>query len=729
MPKYITWVLVAIAWVGLVSGSAAREALPPSMWIVRLHCEDGCASYVREVRARLEPREDLGRVNVLSHPGYPEILFLVGADDAAARRLSALPFVEDVRPAAPARPQEGALETYRIAGQVVSQSGAPIANAWVSATEFRTGSLASGLSDPSGAFSLQVNLPGDWLVVAQQLFDHGFADPVWVHVPPEVTDVRLVVRENDRLITGVVRDADGKPVSNASVAAEALRCAEGNIYRAYTDETGSYQFSVPAGEYEVSVETLPQPLARRVDLREAQTATLNFQMPAAYRVTGRVIGDGDQPVWKSRVRARPMSACRDVDRWADRDETDGGGNYALSLGGISYWVRATWPGDAIYGVVTTTISPQADVAGLDLRLPEVYPVRGNVRTHSGGSLSGAFDVVALTPGGEEVAHTRPDSSGAFTFTLMAGRYSLASVIQGYPDPAPVVVDVAGPVTDVELRAPEAFQVTGRVLDRSGGPLTGATVMAQPVGTGEAESTPLKSDASGAYTLTVPAGVYELRAVADVPFPSQVVTVTQDISGIDFTYPTTYRVSGVVRDASGQPITQGMVYYVVPGQYSGHEYVQSKLIYYDGSFAFDLPAGTYEVEVEACGYASARRQVTVPPDASLTLTLDPLSQRIRGRVTLVGGAPACGVPVVAQAGDVSYETETLADRVYGWGAGAYELRVGPGSYLVRPASKRYPSSTPPQRRVTVPPDVTHADFVIHGLLSQRVYLPILLRDGK
>ncbi|HEY64949.1 MAG TPA: carboxypeptidase regulatory-like domain-containing protein [Caldilineae bacterium] len=730
MPRIVTWLLLAVAWTWAMGEIAAQEVPSSSVWIVHLDChEDDCSRQAMAIRREAARRG--GRVAMLPHPANPGRWLLLGADEETIARMRAHAPVLEVRRLAYDE-SRGALDGgYQIAGQVVDQYDAPVPNAWVSATEFESGQLAGGFSDASGAFQIDIPFAGDWLVIAQGLFDHGFSSPAWVRVPPGATDVRLVVRKGDHLIHGVVRDADGLPVADAMVMAETLVCVDGNLYQAYTDEEGHYELRVPAGEYEVSVDLVPQPRARHVDLRDQDSVELDFQLPTVHSISGQVRRGDGQPVSEAPVRAMPSSACRIPRRWADQDETDASGRYALFLGEISYQVLAEWPEDIGYGVVTTTLTPREVRSDLDFVLPELYPVQGTTQTHSGGVLYGPFRVVASTPDGQEVAYTQPDDSGVFTFTLMAGRYVIGANIVGYPDPPTVTIEVTGPVTGIALRSPEAFTISGHVMDRSGQPMEDVTIMAQPVGEGEPESAVRGTDASGAYTLTVPAGVYEIRAVADVPFPSRVVTVMEDVTGIDFTYPVTYHVRGRVQDASGHPITLGRVYYIIPGKHPGNDYIQSELIYYDGSFAMDLPAGAYWLEAEACGYARGRRTIRVLGDISVTLTLTPLSHRIRGRVTTADGAAACGVPIVARVDEALYEGETMADWVQEMDLGTYELRVGPGEYVVHPASERYPFSVPSARRIAVPPDAENVDFVVFPKFSEKItlYLPISLRDGR
>ncbi len=725
MKRIIVWAMIAVfAWVGVGRGYAAADDTLPLPWIIEVACDEDCPAQVQDVLRVVRSTSRASHVVAVIPPARSDMLWLSGIDEDSIRRLRAFPSVLSARPATRVEGLTVAGTEYHIAGVVVDQQGAPVQQAWVYATDLRSGQVVADFSDASGAFDLVVPHAGDWLLTAQNFFNHGVADPVWVHVPPDVLDIRLLLRTGDHVVSGYVRDAQGQPVADVPVEAIARQCDRENIYKTNTDEDGRYEIALPAGIYEISAASVPRPPSRLIELRDQTPVTLNFQMPPAYQLGGQVRRSDGQPVADAVVLATPVSACHDLERWSDEATANDQGFYTLFLGEIPELIRAYWPEETGYGVVSTTVSLQRPITGADLQLPDLYPVSGTTLTAGGGSLSGDFLVEALTPAGDVVGRVTPEASGAFTFTLMSGRYTIQALVLGYPDPAPVMIEVTRPITGIELRSPPAFQIRGRVLDRAGQPVAGAVVIAQPAGSGEPESTPRSTDATGTYTLTVQAGVYEVRAVKDVPFPPRLITVTADITDVNFTYPITYQVRGLVKDEHGQPISTGSVFYLVQGLYPGNTYVQKRPIYYDGSFQFDLPAGTYEIEVDVCGYVRERRTVTGPPDVSLSFTLVPLSQKIQGRVTTLDGAPACAIPISAQAGDLLYETETATDWLQEVAPGTYALTVEPETYSVQPNASDYPLSVPEEARITVPPDADQVDFMVYRRLPQWHYFPLM-----
>ncbi len=139
---------------------------------------------------------------------------------------------------------------------------------------------------------------------------------------------------------------------------------------------------------------------------------------------------------------------------------------------------------------------------------------------AGGTLAGTVtDVTTTTPiAGARVSATdasreftaTTDANGHYELFLAAGDYVVTARAFGYQaDTAPLVTIVAGQTTtrDFHLVALPRFTVSGHVTaSEDGSPIEGANVLA--VGTPVA---PVKTDASGAYSLVLPIGTFTLRA--------------------------------------------------------------------------------------------------------------------------------------------------------------------------------------------------------------------------
>lgn len=140
-----------------------------------------------------------------------------------------------------------------LAGRVVDSAGAPVAGAFVGLTDLRR----STTTDPTGAFRFDSVGRGQWIVQVRKI---GYkpqtltADvdpslpPLEVRLFSSVRTLVPVVTAASRLgLSGVVRDAGGKPVANARV-----RILGANL-QTTTDSAGSFWIAAPKGNHMVAV--------------------------------------------------------------------------------------------------------------------------------------------------------------------------------------------------------------------------------------------------------------------------------------------------------------------------------------------------------------------------------------------------------------------------------------------------------------------------------------------
>jgi len=153
-------------------------------------------------------------------------------------------------------------------------------------------------------------------------------------------------------------------------------------------------------------------------------------------------------------------------------------------------------------------------------------LEGTVTAADGGApLSGA-DIHIENDSGQTF-DVMTDPAGYYTRTLMTGSYTVTATAFGYlPETAAGVAVVTDTITtqDFALQTATNFQVAGTVLEQG----TGAPLLAQ-VSVLDAPVSPVWTDpATGAYVLSVPAGVYSLQATADGHHPAlQVVNVNSN----------------------------------------------------------------------------------------------------------------------------------------------------------------------------------------------------------
>ena len=165
--------------------------------------------------------------------------------------------------------------------------------------------------------------------------------------------------------------------------------------------------------------------------------------------------------------------------------------------------------------------------GLELRnapirveLDRAAIIEGEVVGQSGEPVPGA-DVFALMESGDLAARTTSGSEGTFRISDAApGTIRLIANAQGYRrgEPVPLMVEAGDTRSGVVLPLARAKGVRGKVVDRSGAPVSGATVALVPdYGTGVVDA-----DSSVAVAVTGAEGTFVLAAD---PQPRQSVVAT------------------------------------------------------------------------------------------------------------------------------------------------------------------------------------------------------------
>jgi hypothetical protein len=237
-----------------------------------------------------------------------------------------------------------------------------------------------------------------------------------------------------------------------------------------------------------------------------------------------------------------------------------------------------------------------------------YLVSGVVSSVKGVAISGA-KVYANTTGSNFVTTT--SSTGSFSFSLDNGTYQTTAIAAGYVPSTRSVLVAGEPVPGVNFQLANptvhTYKVTGKVTDTSGIPIVTATV--SYVLDGTPGSVPVSP--AGYFTVLLPNGTYVLT-IAAPGYESKTTSATVSGHNIDTghfelmavgTAPT-YKVTGRVTDASGNPIVTATVSYVLNGT------PDSVSVNPSGYFTILLPNGTYVLTIAAAGYVSQTTNVTV-----------------------------------------------------------------------------------------------------------------------
>lgn len=296
----------------------------------------------------------------------------------------------------------------------------------------------------------------------------------------------------------------------------------------YPDATGFYSMSLLSGTYTVTASLSGyQPASQsNVVVQTNQVTTVNLTLnpvPVGY-IQGNVSLVGGFGIINNVV----------VSAGAVTTNPDNSGNYTLAVSPGTYQVIATLPAYIPDTVFNVTVTNQQTITGVNLVLT-LAPTNGLITgtvTLNGGS--GNVTQVVVSAGGG-VATTNPNALGFYTLDLPAGNYDVTASLTGYIPQmligVPVVVNQTTPNVDFTL-VPEAGSGTiqGHVT------ITGepADVTLTDVSAGGYSIHP---DASGNYSLVIPAGTFDVSAVHpytnSITSQGVVVTSGQTTSGIDF----------------------------------------------------------------------------------------------------------------------------------------------------------------------------------------------------
>lgn len=269
--------------------------------------------------------------------------------------------------------------------------------------------------------------------------------------------------------------------------------------------------------------------------------------------------------------------------------------------------------------------------------------------------------------------TYPDPSGFYSMSVPIATYMVTASLAGYQTASQANVVVSNNQTttvNLTLNPEPVGYIQGTVtLNGGSGFINQVTVKAGAYTT--------NPDLTGAYTLIVAPGTYNVIATLTGYFPDTVLSVAvanqQTVAGINLTLnvaPTNGLITGTVTLNGGTGnVTQAVV--------SAGGGVATTSPNAAGFYTLDLPAGNYDVTASLSGYAPQTQTgvsvVVSQTTPNVNFTLQPLSAsgHIQGTVTITG-EPA----------DVTQTTVTAgAWYVNPDATGAYDLVVPPGTYNV------------------------------------------------
>jgi protocatechuate 3,4-dioxygenase beta subunit len=401
-----------------------------------------------------------------------------------------------------------------IAGKVVDDTGAPVAQARVNAARKRGGRWASAESDLNGLFMITgVSADPDVFVRAEK---KGLVSvpvgPLDLAAGP-AEDVNITMLK-EASISGVVVDEAGKPVPEAQVIAWkagndqqgfGLPSEQSDLAGAFTLgqlSEGDYQLEAPGNRGRGRGK---RGEAIHLAAGESKTGVKVVTGGAGnLSISGRITGEDGKPVKNAQLSVYGPNSYAD-------GETDSDGKFKVSglkEGNYSINVQAT---GYTHGIVQSVAAGSENV---DIVLKGTGKIEGKVLDAATGQPVTDFEVMYVANGGLDPrmfkqmgpgAHTHNDD-GAFQIeNAEAGVAALMVKGQGYAPKMQQVTDIVPGQTKsgVVVKLEAGASVEGRVVDSSGNPVAGAQIYDGPLPLADYErerSIRATSTADGSFTL-------------------------------------------------------------------------------------------------------------------------------------------------------------------------------------------------------------------------------------
>ncbi len=621
----------------------------------------------------------------------------------------------------------------------MTTEGAPIAGARVSVyapelPEARRARLLSQTptrtpletlqTDAKGAFSLQ----SPNVAVVELRIDAAGYEPAARRVERDEDAGAIVLTKRETRKGSIT--AGGKPVANATV----LISYGGTDFITRTDDQGRYDapdirrarsITVIHPDYAIDEETFQSP--------GTPPSEMNRTLVAGAKISGRVVAaDGTTPVPKAAIS---------LDQWPLATSGDDG-TFTIAHAPVR-WATLTARKDSLIAqrafdaigkaALTMKLEKAAVISGRITDSKTKVPVAGARVNLAGSGLR-----LMLEPSGL-FAHT--DAKGSYSILAPAGSYSVFASHPAFETASIDIVVTSGQQLAKDLSMAQLARVSGVVVDEEQKPVVAASVASEAAteGGGGPFRMPMRMFRESSRTVSGPDGRFSIRIAADTDLrlratkkglpPAKGDTLhlapAERKTGVVLLIPTGIAVSGIVKDANGDPLPgvdvvateaptgRGAVMFrqVFMG-FSGEEEDTVRTAA-DGTFTLRVKEGTYDFSFRRDGYApkAVRAQtVTAQGGPTIETTLEPAVE-ITGRVTRGGVGIA----------DVNVST-------FGMGGHSATAVSGPdGSFTLGGLS---PGSTrlmirketdfiQDQRTVTAPARDVVFDFPVGGRVAGRV----------
>lgn len=625
---------------------------------------------------------------------------------------------------------------------VTDPAGKPVAGAFVMALPAQGayrpfGGLAmekirSTLTGAEGRAKLESLPPGPWNV---RVHARGFVPQSLRRVASGPLAVRL---EKGGSITGIVREGrTSRPVPGARVSVPASFPVTGG----WDEEATRNETTTDAeGRFRLDgIGRTPANLVARApgfdqgarEARQGESVEV-FLFPGAI-LAGSVRDDEGRPVKGAEVRAE-----WDRSRIAPPTErTDARGEFLIPGVRPGEYTVVAREGGRAPGIAVVVVEPEAE-ARVEVLLSEGGFVTGRIVDPDGRPLAGRLRLEVVdeqrlaASTSERIA---ADAKADGTFALGPLPLGALGIAVAAPRHATRRIEVTttrrGAVDLGDVVLETGLVIRGRVRDRQGNGLEGASVRARLRRPGERSLGEATSEADGEYVVAgLTPGTYRLTAALP-GYATASATAPAGGDPVDLVMEAGGEIAGRVVDAAGQPAEDA----TLAAEWAGEAEAASPGGAFgtpeegDGRFVLrDLAAGRYVVQARAAGKGEASisgvRVVAGRRTEVGTLRLAG-GGIVRGTVVDADGQGVPGATVVAER-DLMVQSGDLVDQT--GSSGAFEIRGVPaGRASVMASHPAYASPKPVV--VEVDPEKEPAPIRIVLLEGARVEGRAMHRDGR
>lgn len=571
-------------------------------------------------------------------------------------------------------------------GTVVDNSAGniPVEQATVELTSADETVSTSTLSDANGNFSIGVSA-GEWQITVGKTGYSSLELSRVIEPGQNINLDSLKIAEHKFQIFGTAVDHNGSPLWGVTVKAEN---DEGTIFTHITAAEGNYAIKVSPGLWIITASK-----TRYVSSKPQKQEILGSDLRVDFSLSGNAnfikgkVTDGKNPIADAIVEAVPNIGNLVT------TTTNLYGEYTLNLFSGSYVITASKPGYTSPPELSVTVGVTVTVgetkSGLDFVLiPDNCQIQGKITFDGITGIAGA----TVTTSDKTVS---TDDNGYYQVKVLAGTYWLSASKSGYlsSDPQKLTLNPGETVSGIDfLLVPNASVITGKVTS-AGAPIVGATIEAK----GATREEVTQTDAEGYFSVSLPAGTYDLIASKTSFIPDTLYSISVNpgvtATGKDFQLIQYIGyLQGTVTDGVS-PLRKAKISIQGSGPPSPCYSTVSDI---SGSFVVAvIPEISYQVSVSKDGYSDAWEEtdpVPVGGTAVTSIQLTAMPSQISGTVVDEDGNPIWKAKVKA----IHVETTRRVVSTTTDARGEFLLSLGTGTYSIEAAQPGYLCLTPTEQ---------------------------------